>query len=310
MQNSLSPALQFSVSYAINIISSITSIKTSLPSKSELYEQRIREIIDIIVTAAKDKIAFIILFGPFARGDLMLEKISSNYHFLVITKIKRYAAKNSAIRLEKRITDEINKKIKDKTHSIHLMIEPVDYVNCAVNKKRYFFADVKKAGILLYDSKEFELLKLPESDIKERIKAAKINYFYLLNKAKIFIKYFYFGIANDDFKGAAFNLHQATEFLFNCALLVFNGYEAKTHDLKKLNNLCAANSNQFLTIFPTILPEEKRSFSLLQQAYLQSRYNEQYEISKDQLEYLSDRVEVLMRVVIESCGEVLDGHRF
>ena len=185
------------------------------------------------------------------------------------------------------------------------MIEPIDYFNCSNNKKKYFFADVKKEGILLYDSKEFGLLPLTQLDSQERITAAKINYHRLMDKAERFRGYFHFGMNNGDFKGAAFNLHQMVEFLFNCILLVFNGYEVKTHDLKRLNKLCAANSNNFLTIFPNILPEEKRSFFLLQKAYLQSRYGEEYEINRNQLEYLSNRAEILMGVVIENCGKVV-----
>jgi hypothetical protein len=128
------------------ISSSNAVIQTSLSMKSESNEPRIREIIDIIVATAKDKIAFVILFGPFARGDLIFEEIPGSYYFLIITKAKRHATENIANRLEKRITDEINKNIKDKNHPIHLMIEPIDYFNCSNNQKKYFFADVKKKG--------------------------------------------------------------------------------------------------------------------------------------------------------------------
>ena len=308
-------------------------VKTSIPSKSLSHEQRIKQITDIIVATAKDKIASIILFGPFARGDWICGnynlnsdlglvpdqdsieasniilgpanyKIASNYHLLIITKTKQHSVNNSAVRLEKRITDEINKNIKDKTHPIHLMIESIDYFNCSNNKKKYFFADVKKEGILLYDSKEFGLLPLMQLDLQERIIAAKTNYRRLMDKVERFNRYFHVGMNDGDFKGAAFNLHQMVEFLFNCILLVFNGYEAKTHDLKRLNKLCAANSNNFLTIFPTILPEEKRSFFLLQKAYLQSRYGEEYEINRDQLEYLSSRADILLGIVIEDCKKL------
>jgi HEPN domain-containing protein len=309
-------------------------VKTSLPPKSLSHEARIKQITDIIVATAKDKIASIILFGPFANGDwifgdynlnsalgLVLDqesiensnailkpanyKIASNYHLLIITKTKQHSVNNSAVRLEKRITDEINKNIKDKTHPIHLMIEPIDYFNCSNNQKKYFFADIKKDGILLYDSKEFELLPLIQLDSQERIMAAKINYRRLMDKVERFKRYFHVGMNDGDLKGAAFNLHQMVEFLFNCVLLVFNGYEARTHDLKRLNKLCAANSNNFLTIFPTILPEEKRSFFLLQKAYLQSRYGKEYEINRDQLQYLSSRAEILMEVVIKDCGKLV-----
>ena len=70
-------------------------MKTSLPAQSNLHQEPIQEIADIILKAGKDKIAFIILFGSFARGswiryryiesDIVYE-YASDYDFLVITK--------------------------------------------------------------------------------------------------------------------------------------------------------------------------------------------------------------------------------
>ncbi len=282
-------------------------LKNLLPSESESHKARIIEINNIIVTAAEDKIAFIILFGPFARGDLMA---NSDYNFLILTKEKKYANKNKANKLRKRISDAINSsnnnsKIKDKTHRFHITIEPVAYANCPTNQKKYFFADLKRDGILLHYSARFELLGLPGLEInsEERIKDARISYCHLLEKANDFMRYFQFGIDNNDLNGAVFNLHQAAETLFNCTILIFNGYEARTHDLVELNKLCSANSNQFLNIFLNNTPEEKRSFDLLRKAYRETRYERKYEISRKQLEYLADRVRRLMEIVIDVCGQ-------
>jgi predicted nucleotidyltransferase len=109
-----------------NVLFPKAVLKNLLPSESQSHEDRIIEINDIIVTTAKDKIAFIILFGPFAVGDLVA---NSDYNLLILTKEKKYANKNSANRLGKRISDAINSKIKDKANCVHLTIEPVDYAN-------------------------------------------------------------------------------------------------------------------------------------------------------------------------------------
>lgn len=44
-------------------------MKTELPKKSKAHEASIYAIRDVIIESYKDKIAFIILFGSFARGD-------------------------------------------------------------------------------------------------------------------------------------------------------------------------------------------------------------------------------------------------
>ncbi len=284
-----------------NSLYQIAVLKNLLPSESRSHQARIIEITNII-TATSDNIVLVILFGPFARGNFVA---NSDYNFLILTKDKKYANKNRANKLCKRINDAINNKIKDKTHRFHLTIEPFDYANSLTNTKKYFFADIKIEGILLYDSGESELLRLPGLEInsEDRIKNAKIHYYHLLDKASDFMKYFQFGIDNGNFKGAAFNLHQAAETLFNCTISVFNGYEPRTHDLLELNKLCSANSSQFLNVFLNNTAEEKRSFDLLRKSYIKSRYDKKYEINKNQLEYLADRVRILMEIVINNCDQ-------
>jgi HEPN domain-containing protein/predicted nucleotidyltransferase len=288
--------------FPLDTLPSPITIKTTFPSESISYETRITEITSIIVANAQSEIAFVILFGPFASGDFVA---NSDYNFLILTKEKKYANKNKVNRLRKRISDAINSKIKDKTHHLQLTIEPVAYANSPVSEKRYFFADIKRDGILLYDSGRSELLILPGLEINsaDRIHNAKINYRNTLDKAIDFMRYCQFGIDQGDLDGAAFNLHQTAENLFNCTILVLNGYEARTHDLVELNKLCSANSNKFLNIFFSNNNEERRSFDLLRKAYNKSRYGGQYEISRKQLEYLADRVMILMEIVIDVCGK-------
>ena len=53
-------------------------MKSTFPEKSKEHESRIREITEIIVNAAKDKIAFVILFGSFARGSWVRDRYSED----------------------------------------------------------------------------------------------------------------------------------------------------------------------------------------------------------------------------------------
>ncbi len=299
--------------YDVNFSKLVSNIQ--LPTRSQPHEERIKEITNIIVEIAKNKIAFVILFGPFARGDWVCDshnldsiayQVASDYNILIITKAKKYATKDRAFRLEEHIMGRFNNRFKDRIHNLHIMIEPINYINSEIERKKYFFADIKKTGILLYDSGEFELSKPAKLSLEERVKIAKEDYDNWLYRAKRFLRYFYIGIADNDLGSAAFHLYQATEMLFNCNLLVFNGYETKSHDLTKLNKFCSANSNQFLNIFPNINDEQRQSVNLLQEAYNQARYQNDYQIKKNQLEYLISRVEILLKTVEESCKKKID----
>jgi uncharacterized protein len=54
-----------------------------------------------------------------------------------------------------------------------------------------------------------------------------------------------------------------------------------------------------MTIFPCITKEEKELFKILQKAYSDSRYKEEYNISLDKVTLLTDRVREL-QIIAES----------
>jgi predicted nucleotidyltransferase/HEPN domain-containing protein len=282
-------------------------MKTTLPAKSKDHQEKIQEIADIIVKIGKDKIAFVILFGSFARGDWVyhtyqedgiIYNYASDYDILIITKAKKHASLQAAYKLEDKIEQEINKRELDKKHSITLVIESLDKVNSELEKDRYFFSDIKKEGILLYSSGEFELSNPKKLSTKEIKEIAAENYKHWFESGEDFLN------TAPKFKQlskSAFSLHQAAESFYHCTLLVLTGYKHKTHDLEKLGKLCAAHSNKFLTIFPQTNKEQSKCFKLLKAAYIEARYNKDYKISKEQLGYLIERVEVLQKVVGEIC---------
>ena len=163
-------------------------MKTSLPNKSKEHEIRIKEISDIIVNTIKDRVAFVILFGSFARGswvhdryveDGITYEYASDYDFLVITKKTDKSINSSAFDLERKIKKEIKEVgYLDSIHKTHIIIETIERVNEELEKSQYFFSDIKKEGVLFYDSGEFELSESRELDVEEKRRIAKIDYQY------------------------------------------------------------------------------------------------------------------------------------
>ena len=287
-------------------------MKTKLPSQSQEHETRIREIADIIFKTAGDKIAFVILFGSFARGnwvrdryveDHIIYEYASDYDFLIITKPKSQLNGTSSFDLRRKIEREIYLNGLDAIHKSHLIVEPLDYINSELEKSQYFFKDIKEEGILFYEDKDFKLAETRELSEVERGQIAKDNYDHWFGKAKNFLITFKTMFDLKQYSDAAFLLHQATESFYKCSLLVLTGYKPKSHDLKELNSLAASQNNQFLIIFPLATKEQKDCFELLQKAYIEARYNKNYKITKEQLEYLVGRVERLREVVKGVCEE-------
>jgi len=285
-------------------------MKTKLPSQSATHQLRIEEITKTILQASENKVAFIILFGAFARGDWIryrhndagvAHEYASDYNFLIITKDSNGGGKS--FDLERKIRKKIEgSKTAKESHSSHIIIEPINLINKELEKSQYFFCDIIKEGIFLYNSGEFELSNPKQTGEEEQKEVAKANYEHWFNGASGFLVDYQSAVKRNDYKKASFYLHQATENLYNCTLLTLGGYKPKSHDLEKLNQLCAFYSHDFLTIFPKANKEQKECFKLLQQAYIDARYSKYFHINHGQLEYLTTRVERLKGLVEAVCG--------
>ncbi|HJD55978.1 MAG TPA: nucleotidyltransferase domain-containing protein [Rickettsia endosymbiont of Pyrocoelia pectoralis] len=172
-------------------------MKTVLPERSLHIRVRLDFIVQQILDVAQDKIAMIILYGSFARGDWVRD-LPNGYHsdtdILIILKKGKYKG-HAALRLEDTIYKRLEKvgvinpkQIIPYDSDISIILESIDEVNRQLEKGRYFYTDIKKEGILLYDSDEFTLSEakdLPWSEVKE---IAKDYYDYWFGRGKGFLK--------------------------------------------------------------------------------------------------------------------------
>ena len=97
--------------------------------------------------------------------------------------VKKKYSNISRIRMESEIENRLKKKgllgaryVIEEQPSVSLVIESIADVNKHLGDNRYFFADVKKEGIVLYDSGEYKLEEPRELNWEERREIAKQEY--------------------------------------------------------------------------------------------------------------------------------------
>ena len=179
------------------------------------------------------------------------------------------------------------------------------FINKELRAGGYFFTDVIKEGIVLYDSGEVTLEKSGQVDpiaVRER---AKEEFEHWFRSANSFFIDFYHAFERADYSIAAFHLHQTTERLYTALLLAFTGYKGKTHDLDELGKTASVISKEFLSAFPMDSRDHIERYHLLKKAYIDARYKKSYSITKEDLEYLSGRVIILRDLVERVCRERL-----
>ncbi len=264
-----------------------------------------------IIREECSSVLMIILFGSHARGDWVedrhfegdiLHEYMSDFDILVI--VRSYKIANNA---------DMWRRVEARAHRLlhtwtNLIVESSERVNKALARGQYFFSDIKKEGVLLYDSGEFELARPRKLDPRERRGLARAQFKQWFTSAKEFYDYCETGLKKRRYKSAAFQLHQAVERFYAAVLLVFTNYKPRIHDLEKLSRMVAGQDPAFLTVFPKATPEEKECFDLLRRAYVEARYNPAYKITKAQLEYLAQRVRKLQRLTKKICEAKIESY--
>ena len=284
-------------------------MKTVLPERSLHIKVRLDFIVQQILEIAQDKIAMIILYGSFARGDWVRD-LPNGYHsdtdILIILKKGKYKG-HVALNLKDKIYTRLRTKgvIKEQIipydSRVSIILESIEEINRQLEKGRYFYTDIKKEGILFYDSGEYVLSEakdLPWSEMKE---IARDYFEEWFTNGKHLLKASQNALEEKVFKISAFLLHQATESFYNTILLVFSNYKPKLHDLEELGGMAKNYDNELLQIFPIATPEQKECFELLKKAYVDARYDKNYKISREQLLYLIGRIEKLKEITERIC---------
>jgi predicted nucleotidyltransferase/HEPN domain-containing protein len=296
-------------------------MKTTLPKNSLIIKERLEVIVQEILAVAKDQVAMIILFGSYAKGTWVRDwyvkghitySYESDLDILVVTKSPKYRGLKGAS-FESDLTKRLERKgLRGKTFGapwVTFVVEPIKYLNQQLEKSQYFFSDIKKEGILLYDSGEFTLAEPKDLNSEERRQIAKDDFDQWFPRAIGFIKATNYMLQDNYLNLAAFQLHQATESFYSAILLVFTGYKPRLHDIEKLGSLASNYNNELLKIFPRDTKEQEERFILLKLAYTEARYNKNYKITEEQLVYLIKRVEKLKSVTEEICAAWINRQR-
>jgi predicted nucleotidyltransferase/HEPN domain-containing protein len=247
------------------------------------------------------KIYKIILFGSYARDDWVDEPengYQSDFDLLIVVSHRDltevadywYVAEDRILR-DSSIARPVN-----------IIVHSLDEVNQALRRGEYFWVDIARDGIALYELPQHELATPMPASSKETFEMASV---YFDNQTKAMNRWLKLAEvslveqAHDEgwSKTAAFNLHQATETAYACFLLVRTLYFPRSHNIKFLRSLAEDNEPRLIEAWPRAIKADRRRFELLKRAYVEARYSSNFEISREDLDSLTHSVQRLRRLV-------------
>ena len=186
---------------------------------------------------------------------------------------------------------------------VSLIYHSLDDVNDKLRLGRYFFIDIVRDGIVLFEEAGFPLAEPKALSPREALRETREYYEEWFESAEDFLQSAADAIVRKKPKLAAFLLHQATERFYHCLFLVRTLYSPKTHNLNQLRQLAEDIEARLKDVWPRNSKFERRCYELLREAYVKARYSRHYRITDDQLEWLSGRVAILQELVRELSEE-------
>lgn len=284
-------------------------MKKTLPEA--IPKQQKNEINIISKELSKIKwVEMIVLFWSFARWNFVIEDITeenktircyrSDYDILVIQK---YYKKDFPLK----ISSEINSIVKRYwiNRSVNEVVEWINHINRMLEEKRYFYYDIIKEWILLFDTWKLQLSKPKKLSPAEKLKIQNEDFEEWFNSWDDFFLAFQTLFNKKSYNIAVFQLHQSTERYVTALLLVKTWYRPKTHDLKDFINFMWNIDERFKSWFNIDDKEEKRRFELLRKAYIEARYSYEYKITQEELKFLEEKAVILKALIEKVCIEAI-----
>jgi HEPN domain-containing protein len=186
---------------------------------------------------------------------------------------------------------------------VNFIVHTLQEVNDGLSQGRYFFMDVARDGIALYQS---DTTDLPEPQPKTPDQALTLarEYFNEWHAAGTGrLKLANYAIEQRLLKHAAFELHQAAESYYHGVLLVCTCYTPHVHNLGFLRTQAERIDPRLIEVWPRETKADRARFEKLKDAYVKARYSKHYRITEDELAWLRDRVSALGQAVEVICGE-------
>ncbi|WP_084584611.1 HEPN domain-containing protein [Sphingomonas azotifigens] len=254
------------------------------------------------------RILKVILYGSYARGGWVDEPhtakgYQSDFDLLVIVNNDRLTDR---VEFWATAEDRLNRELaitKTLRTPVNFIVHTLQEVNDGLAHGRYFFMDVARDGIALYQSDDTELHQPKPKTPKQALAMAQEYYGEWMPSAQDFFDGCKDAVARGKLKKAAFDLHQATERLYHCVLLVCTFYTPHVHNLGFLRTQAERIDPRLVYAWPRDQRTDRARFEKLKEAYVKARYSKHYRISEEELAWLGERVEALGQAVQVICEE-------
>ena len=283
------------------------------------YIERVREIIVSDMLRSNKGLVCMILFGSYARGDWVYERgydQENEHNYSYVSDLDILIVTERECSDYGRVLNKIDRKLPNvrpfetsgQYPPVSMISHTIEYVNEMLEDNSYFFNDIKKEGIILYDSGQYKLASPKKFTPEERKQRAIDKFEDYFGRAVGFLNRAMTGENDTKFNRNvnAFMMHQSCENAFVTANFVLKDDRRKVHDLKKLEKEAATYEPEFLHSFPRETPRDEYIYKLICKSYIDARYGKNFQVSEEELAEMAEMVKKFHKLTERLCKKAID----
>ncbi len=293
-------------------------MRSSLEHLPEKKQRELARVVEIIHEEFSDalegssaafkkrgRILKIILFGSYARGTFVdephtMKGYRSDYDILVIVNSKKLADPEYWDKATDRLMWD-----KGISTPVSPIVHGAREVNNFLADGQYFFVDILREGIVLYELDDRPLAEPQRLSPADAFRVAREHFERRFPDAKDFMNTARFLVEKGNRRLAAFQLHQSIEAAYSCLLLTLTNHSPPSHNLKFLRGLAEDRDRRLVEAWARDQHRYIARYNILNEAYVKARYSKHFEITDEALGWLLHRTEHLHLLVERICKERL-----
>lgn len=254
----------------------------------------------------RGRILKIILFGSYAKGGWVDEPFTmkgyrSDFDLLIIVNNRKLCEfADYWYKAADRLIHEASIETP-----VSFIVHSRREVNTYLKEGQYFFSDIRKEGIVLYELDDEPLAEAEPLTLEDRLRLANDHFHHRYTTAQNLNALANSAKHSSMINEAAFLMHQSLEQAYSCVLLTLTNYGPPSHNIKFLRSLAEEQNRRLAEAFPRDQHKERAWFNTLNEAYVKARYSKHYEISEEALRWLGERTTMLLELVRVVCSEHL-----
>ncbi|HJU46069.1 MAG TPA: HEPN domain-containing protein, partial [Chitinophagaceae bacterium] len=236
------------------------------------WAQQIKELTGKVPSHAetlKPLIEFLVMTIHPAKIYLLPQSDQDGYFNLLIVISSKYNLPFSKV-------DPIMELVYALDYKVTCSLHNEGVVRDALKNGHIYFSLSCRPEYLLYDDGQYEYAPTNEDILQKLKKDARQTFVIAYGKAQAFYRSALQLLNEKDERLIPFMLQQSAELTYRAVLKAVFGADNKTHELRVLKKMVRRGSRRLCDIFKNDNPEDMKLLHQLEKAYVDARYQEDY----------------------------------